>query len=504
MLFPIKQLIEGRGKPVCVTRETKISSALAIMFKNDFSQLPIVDKDEYLQGIVTEKSVISTYFHTSGNVSLLDLSVDNCMTTAKTISPESDIFEALDLLEDVYAIVVIKDNKPVGILTDYDTTKFFRDISGGLILVEDIEVTLRQYIENIYSNENALKAALVRAFGQDKRISNEPAQQYNDLTLGGYISLITTEKNWENFEEYFKPKELFTELIKQVLQIRNQLAHFRGRLDSIQHNALVRARDWIATRPKFTTTLEVQSINHFHVVDTVVLNVDDKYSPLHEWLINAKSRFNNVKMGFYEIEKILGEPLPPSAKRHRSWWDNDYIANPQSLAWLKAGWSIKDVDFSSEEVTFLQSKHVLMQLFFADVLEYLKKARPGITSARKTQPQNWWSFGAGRSGFSIGWVFTGHKTLRVELYIDTGNKKYNKVSFDRLIEHKNAIENEIGCQLTWDRLDSNRASRISSEIPLTIYSPYKELDEAKVWVLETTLKFIDALQPRLKRLVFDL
>jgi hypothetical protein len=131
----------------------------------------------------------------------------------------------------------------------------------------------------------------------------------------------------------------------------------------------------------------------------------------------------------------------------------------------------------------------------------LKEARPGVTQAKRTMPQNWWNFGAGKSGFTFAWVFGRPRTLQVELYIDTGDKAANKAAFDKLAEQKGVIEEEIGASLSWERLDTKRASRIAQKRPRTsITDPPDEIEKAKQWTIETTLKFVDVFRPRVKEL----
>ena len=61
-----------------------------------------------------------------------------------TLKPNEDIFRALKLFDETNAIIVVDEmdtmQRVKGIITTYDTTLFFRDISEGTILVEDIEV----------------------------------------------------------------------------------------------------------------------------------------------------------------------------------------------------------------------------------------------------------------------------------------------------------------------------------------------------------------------------
>lgn len=502
MLFPIEQLIEDRGKPLCVSQDTKLSDALALMVEHDYSQIPVVNENGHLAGMVSENSIINTYYHSEGVVNFLDLPVHHFQRSATTITSGSDIFEALDLLKRVYAIVVVQDRAPIGILTNYDTTHFFRDLSEGLIFIQDIEMTLRQVIDDAFDTEDEMKAALTRAFDVDKRNPQQPARRYDELSFSQHVQLIVTEENWGKFKGIFGPKALFKSLMDRVGSIRNQLAHFRGQLEPTQRQALIDAKEWIESRPKI---VQKESPKDRLVQREELSSREEvgKYAPLEQLLKQERGQRNRLPLSFQEIEGILADDLPPSAREHRSWWSNDPWSHTQALAWLRSGWRVDDVDLAGEKVVFQQTNSVLMQVFFADLLKRLKKARPGLTRATKTFPQNWWSFGAGKSGFSFAWVFTGEDKLRVEVYIDTGDRKRNKKAFSILSQQKDEIESEIGVALDWQRLDEKQASRIALARPGTITDPPEKLEENKQWALERMLDFVDTFQPRIKELRLD-
>jgi hypothetical protein len=450
-----------------------------------------------LRGIITEATINRTYYHVQEKISLLALPVTHCQTRPVTISPNSDVFEALDLLKNEGSIVVVEDDKPVGILTHFDTTNFFRDVSEGLILVEDIEVTLRQYIESAFPSEDEMQQAIKSALGQER--------DYHHLSFWHQMKVVMAESNWEKFQPVFQSKDLFSLLLNQVRQIRNQLAHFRGRLDLVQQDALLRARDWLAARPKLSVPSQEGSIDivisgrgRGAAQVSVGQRPSSKYAPLTVFLSEIQA--HSITLDFDRIKSGLDVELPTAAYQHRSWWENDYTTNLHSLAWLSAGWRVEDVDLSSEQVILRQTISVLQQLFFADLLERLKRARPGLTRATKTQPQSWWSFGGGKAGFGFAWAFTKDSELRVELYIDTGSQKDNKAAFDALCEQKTEIEKEIGIPLNWQRLDDKRASRISLARPASLDDPPEQQEATKQWALETMLKFVDAFQPRIKDL----
>ena len=140
VLLSIEELFGGLGnalmllkadKPICIRWDKTIREALQLMVANDFSQLPIVDSQGKLFGIISEQSIVRKYRLINGNTSLLDLTVDHCQVLAVTLPLSEDLFKALDLLKNVYAIVIVDNGEPCGILTDYDTTHFFREIAGG-------------------------------------------------------------------------------------------------------------------------------------------------------------------------------------------------------------------------------------------------------------------------------------------------------------------------------------------------------------------------------------
>jgi hypothetical protein len=79
------------------------------------------------------------------------------------------------------------------------------------------------------------------------------------------------------------------------------------------------------------------------------------------------------------------------------------------------------------------NQKISYQLFFADLLERLKTAHPGITAATKTQQDNFWMLGAGKSGFEFIWIFS-KEGLKTGLIINIpGNLDTTKEAFDALL-----------------------------------------------------------------------
>lgn len=353
MLFPLERLIQGRGMPACIGIESSVRDALTIMIENDFSQLPVVDQDHHLSGMISEQSIARTYYHEKGKVHLLDLQVVNCQTRAVEMRLQDDVFNALDRLKEVYAIVIVENKEPVGILTDYDTTHFFRDLSEDLLRVQDVETTMRERIQDAFPEQARLDQALIRAFGEDQARPGVPAKQFDDLTFGDYMRFMRTRENWPHFEAALGPMELFLELMGGVRIARNKLAHFRGELTSVERDSLLRGLDWMEARSSFANAPPSKEVHPDpQQLKDIAAASKGKYDRLRIWLASLSGRGPTIAVTFPELERVLGDSLPPSSRQHRSWWANDSTSHAQSIAWLGAGWRVQHVDFAEERVVF--------------------------------------------------------------------------------------------------------------------------------------------------------
>lgn len=75
-----------------------------------------------------------------------------------------------------------------------------------------------------------------------------------------------------------------------------------------------------------------------------------RYMQLAEWLRRQKA--NSVSVSFDELERLLGCPLPGSARRLRVWWSNDASHVQAKYGWLRAGWRVEAVNMEAGVVKF--------------------------------------------------------------------------------------------------------------------------------------------------------
>jgi hypothetical protein len=76
-----------------------------------------------------------------------------------------------------------------------------------------------------------------------------------------------------------------------------------------------------------------------------------KYDALTQWLLQQTGQI--VTVTFQLVERIIGQPLPTSARKHRPWWGNETNARGRQCgAWQKAGYHVQSVDLQNGVVVF--------------------------------------------------------------------------------------------------------------------------------------------------------
>jgi hypothetical protein len=176
-------------------------------------------------GLVAQPTILSLYYLTDGEAPLLTLPLHHALLPAVELAEEASFFKAVEQLSSPgkAAVVVTRDQQPIGILTRKDMTLAFRALCEGIILVERIELMLRDQIGRAYPAEEALNAAAVATFGLDPEHPHYALRNPHKLGLGGTIQLISDPDNWPCFEPILGPRVVFLRLMERVREIRNQL-----------------------------------------------------------------------------------------------------------------------------------------------------------------------------------------------------------------------------------------------------------------------------------------
>lgn len=82
-----------------------------------------------------------------------------------------------------------------------------------------------------------------------------------------------------------------------------------------------------------------------------------KYAPLTSHLNGRPNHETHVTLSFKDIESILGQSLPRSARDYRPWWANHAgrSVSPQARGWLDAGFHVDSVALDRRQVRFVRT-----------------------------------------------------------------------------------------------------------------------------------------------------
>jgi hypothetical protein len=226
---------------------------------------------------------------------------------------------------------------------------------------------------------------------------------------------------------------------------------------------------------------------------------ESKYAPLIDKLQQTNQDHDQVKLTFDDVNDVLNGGLPPSARIHRAWWANDSIGHVQSQLWLAAGWKTTYINITEETVVFSRIKEIEKRYisFYNSVQAKLNQAKVPTKKNISIQGNNWITIhqipDPGPAVAIMGFSFTKEKKFRAELYIDCGNKERNKQIFDLLYQEQSNIQQKVDEQITWERIDKKRASRVAIYHSGHISESDDQLDKLSSWAVTTMEKFASAI-----------
>ena len=564
MPFTVEQLLGERGKPLTVERQGTVKQALDRMLEHDYSQLPVVDQNDYPCGLITTDSILRAV--NCLGVSPAQLGVLPATRRVPIYRIDADLFEVLDGVRDASAVLIV-DSKGclIGIVTSYDTTDYFHRRAEDLMLVEDVELTLRDYVESGYldtkgevdpvrlseavqaitpSNRGALLGRFRQALRSYLHTSGEPNPQLDSvilnqtfeqhlytpaqptpvdrLDLSDYIQLL--RNIWDHYQPTFTVEwSAMERLLSAVRETRNAVAHFRE-VTPEQRERLRFCTELLAQfPPKLSINvavelppLEIQgeiqvSPLDLEPADAELANLygpileeeieanESRYTPLALYLQRLPLQEDKVRLHFKQIEEIIQGSLPPSARQYRNWWANDPVSHPQSQQWLEAGWKVSGVNIGEQKVVFsrIGERQGDYIHFFSTINDQLRQQSSLKILPKPISSRHWQVLEISQPGQDGSlWLvlsFARRRKLRVEFYINSGNREKNKQIFEQLLQQQVAIEAAVGEPLSWERLDLRQGCRIALYHEGAITDTPESLVALQAWAIDAVLRLYQGL-----------
>lgn len=545
MPYTVGQLIANKN-PVTVFDTDSVRKALSLMTTNNFSQLPVINREGKALGIITSESILrglETFGATISHMQVEDAlnrmrALDAMDEVKRTFREDDDLFSLLDDLKESNVVLIVdKEQKLISIITSYDTTDYFRIRSEDLMYAREIEEMLKEYINAYFTTSAGLD---IKA--RDDAVNAMFKKPFEKLSQHEYIRLLLDNSRWPKYSSIFSfDCETVFNILDDARKTRNAYAHFHTEeITTEQRERLKFCRDWLArhtaivssaltgvvVEPDEAQKLEIQHaetppslIEEPDSTDGIALTREDnltqedrrlnsRYAPLAIWLQKVPINEESISLSFKDIEQIIGDELPASARKHREWWSNHLEFNPQARQWWNAGWRVSTIRMTEEIVVFarVEGRKKAYIDFFSSLLGQLAKHHAFPMKSLSPDGRSWLTIASlptsGKKVAYMGFSFARQKRFRVEFYIDTGDELKNKQIFQKLFDSKDAIEAEAGMSLSWERLENARASRIALyHAGSIIDSSEEELAKLREWAADAVIRFQKVIEKYLSEVL---
>lgn len=240
----ISRLASANKAPISVNPDSTLQEAVHLMMLHDFSQLPVMQNERDIKGVVSWYSV---GFRTlAGHSSKV---VRDFMEQHQEIRADASLFEAIPLIvKHQYVLVRDIQNRISGIVTTSDLSEQFGQLSEPFLLVGEIENHIRSLIDGKFTAEEL-------AANRDPSDEEREVERVDELTQGEYKRLLENPKHWEKLNLIAMDRKGFVQQLENVRQIRNRVMHFEpDGLEEEDLEILRRFTDLLRKLQKFSGT----------------------------------------------------------------------------------------------------------------------------------------------------------------------------------------------------------------------------------------------------------
>lgn len=213
--FRIGSLPAANKQLVVVSNNAPLNKAITLMIQHDFSQLPVMQGERDVKGVITWKSIGLKL--AMGHKCT---TVGDCREEVRIIDSNRTLFEAIPIIVEFgYTLVRNQqDRRITGIITASDLSLQFQVLSEPFLLLREIELHIRRILGKKVTDSDF--RILESAPSSTRKLTH-----IEELTLGQYIRLFQNPDVWEKLALSIDSTE-FVQLLDQVREIRNEVMHF--------------------------------------------------------------------------------------------------------------------------------------------------------------------------------------------------------------------------------------------------------------------------------------
>lgn len=170
------------------------------------------------------------------------------------------------------------------------------------------------------------------------------------------------------------------------------------------------------------------------------------------WLLNHGIQLQCFKVTPYSLQSSSNQ------EPHSLFLNLEQIIPTPEAKELMIGMSAKEAD-EKETVVELKNRHKIRLAFWEQALEVLRDSECNLFDNISATKDHWLNAGSGVRSCPYTLIF-GSKEARVEFSLNRSNSSENKFMFDYLEANKSGIEESVGQNLEWCRLDDKKLSKV--------------------------------------------
>lgn len=212
--YRIGKLPSANARPVSVNPNATIAEAVTLMLLHDYSQLPVMQGERVLKGVVTWQSIGTKHV-----LARSCTTVQDCLEPAPEIDGDASLFSAINAIVERGFVLVRDGQKTIsGIVTTTDLSLQFRQLAEPFLLLGEIEKHLRRISDGKFSAQELQKV-------KDPGDVQRQISDLTDLTFGEHIRLLEEPQRWAALKLNID-RSTFVRLLNDVREIRNNVMHF--------------------------------------------------------------------------------------------------------------------------------------------------------------------------------------------------------------------------------------------------------------------------------------
>jgi CBS domain-containing protein len=211
--YRIGKLAAANRIPLTVTPETSLQEAVTLMLSHDYSQLPVMQGERTVKGVISWTTIGSRLVLRSSGAHVLDF-----MDKAREVSADTSLFAAIGaIVGNQYVLVRDRENRVSGIVTTSDLSLQFQQLAEPFLLLGEIENHIRRLIDGKFTAD---EVRAVRDPGDERVV-----QSVADLTFGEYQRMLEHPDRWSKLRLNIE-RASFIQQLDRVREIRNEVMHF--------------------------------------------------------------------------------------------------------------------------------------------------------------------------------------------------------------------------------------------------------------------------------------